>query len=472
MLTVNRNILEADLCRRSFYDFFLRFWPTIVPEPLVCNWHIKILCDELQTVAERVFARQPKLYDLIINVPPGSTKSTICSEMFPAWCWTRDPTIRTICGSYSYDLSYDLASRFRRILTSDKYIALFPEVELTSEGKENIETGKGGQRIATATMARNATGKHAHFLIIDDPLNPRDAVSDVLLAGANTWFDHTLMSRMVNKALTPLILIMQRLHQNDPTAHRLGKEGVPVRQLCFPAELEGYAQYVRPRSARKYYVGGMFDPVRLPKKVLEMTIKDMGDYAYAGQYGQTPIPAGGGMFRTDQIEIYPSMTGKLVKAVRYWDKAGTHKGGAFTVGCKMGLDRDRSFWILDIVRGQWEANERERIIRQTAIRDSRDVMIAQEQEPGSGGKESAIATLKNLAGFRVAIDRPKGDKVLRADPFSVQVNGGNVKMLKGVWNGEYLKEMQFFPFSTYKDQIDASSGAFAQLTGRLRVGAL
>lgn len=467
--TVNKHELEASLCKDSFYDFFLRFWPTIIKEKLTPNWHLEFLCNELQIVAERVFKREPKEYDLIVNISPGSTKSTICSVMFPAWCWSRDGSIRTICGSYAFPLSLHLANQSKRVLTSDKYLSLFPEVELQSEGKGLLETGEGGQRIATSTGG-SITGMHGHLILIDDPINPKEAVSDVSLKSANDWFDQTLMSRMVDKSLTPVVLVMQRLHQNDPTAHMLERrEAAPIRHINLPAEL---SDAVRPRNLRKKYVGGLFDPIRLPKAVLVKTEAEMGQYAYAGQYGQTPVPMGGGMFRTDQIQILKTAP-RMVKIIRYWDKAGTSKGGAFTVGVLMGIDQDKTFWALDVVRGQWEASERERIILQTAQRDGKAIIIGVEQEPGSGGKESAQATVKRLAGYRVRVDRPVGDKELRADPFSVQVNGGNFKMLLGPWNGVYLNELQFFPFSKYKDQVDSSSGCFALLTGRtLRAGGL
>jgi phage terminase large subunit-like protein len=140
---------------------------------------------------------------------------------------------------------------------------------------------------------------------------------------------------------------------------------------------------VRPRCLRRHYVNGLFDPVRLPQHILDATKPEIGEYGYAGQYGQRPIPKGGGMFRADQIRIERS-SGPMRQVVRYWDKAGSAGRGAWTVGLKMGLGRDREYWILDVVRGQWEASERERVIRQTAEIDGKGVLVAVEQEPGSG----------------------------------------------------------------------------------------
>ena len=178
------------------------------------------------------------------------------------------------------------------------------------------------------------------------------------------------------------------------------------------------------------------------------------------------------MFRVDRIRIdQPPADHNLRRIVRYWDKAATAGDGAYTVGAKIAKDADDKFWILDIVRGQWDSSERERTISQTTQMDGRKVQVGVEQEPGSGGKESAEATVRMLAGYRVRLDRPSGDKALRADPFSSQVNAHNVSLAKGVWNHDYIEELRYFPMGTYKDQVDASSGGFNMIeTAKVRVG--
>ena len=130
----------------------------------------------------------------------------------------------------------------------------------------------------------------------------------------------------------------------------------------------------------------------------------------------------------------------------------------------MGIDKEKRIWILDVVRGQWDTWEREKLIQLTAKLDGRAVKIGIEQEPGSGGKESAQGTIKNLMGYDIDADRPSGDKTQRAVPFSKQVNGSNVYMTQADWNMIYVNELTMFPNSKYKDQVDASSGAFTLLT--------
>jgi predicted phage terminase large subunit-like protein len=483
---VEINNVRASVCRDGFYAFVKEFWDVIVPETPVWNWHIEYICNELQKVAERVFRNEPKKYDEVINISPGTTKSTIASVMYLPWIWTRMPSARFIGGSYAKDLSMDLSRRSRDVVKSEKYRAAFPEIELRSDQdvKSYFANTAGGARMATSTGGA-ILGFHGHFIVVDDPLNPNEALSEIELENANNWIKNTLSQRKVDKNLTPIILIMQRLHQNDPSAHliqiakeaqqialRSGEKNPPLKlkHVCLPAEL---TENVKPKGLRKFYKNRLMDRIRLPWEVLNDN-RALGSYFYSGQFLQNPVPLGGGMFKTDRIimeDVAPPPS-KFKMIVRGWDKAATADDGAFTAGPKIGVDFKGRFWILHCLRGQWSSERRETIIKQTAMVDGRRVIVALEQEPGSGGKESAESTAKNLAGFRVRIIRPTGDKALRADPFSVQVNNRNVYMVRGEWNEAYLDELKFFPLSTYKDQVDGSSTAFNILAkGKKKVGA-
>ena len=480
MSNISELSLVRSIVRESFFDFVKEFWSESVPEDYIDNWHIEYLCNELQIVAERVFRGEPKKYDLIINISPGSTKSTIASVMFPAWIWTRMISARVIGGSYAHLLSMELSRRNRDIIISDKYRKCFPSVQLREDQntKGHFANTKGGSRYSVGTGGA-VTGMHAHFIIVDDPINPNEAVSDKELKTTNLWMSETLSTRKVDKLIVPTILIMQRLHQDDPTAHMIENAVVPPRHICFPAELiesetVPIEEQCKPASARFYYKKGLMDPRRLSRIVLQESAKNLGEFGYAGQMLQRPAPIGGGWFKVERLIVeLPLVSTKWVRLVRFWDKAGTRDGGAYTVGFLMGLDQDGRFWILDLVRGQWESGSREKIIKNTAISDGRGVIIGIEQEPGSGGKQSAEATVKNLAGFRVRVDRPTGDKTTRADPWSVQVNIGNVSMKPAPWNSDVVHEMAAFPVSKYKDIMDSGSGAFNILTtGGRRVGGL
>jgi predicted phage terminase large subunit-like protein len=473
-LAFDETELLQSVCRDSFEQFVKEFWSTFIPEKLVWNWHMTYLCQELQKGAERVFAGLPREYDLVINIPPGTSKSSIGTVLFPAWCWTRMPSARILGGSYAAPLALDLARKGREVVRSEKYQRLFPQVgKLRGDQdlKSHYENEHGGARYAVG-VGGSITGFHSHILIIDDPLNPEEAAQEGQLKQANRWMSETLPTRKVDKAVSWSVLIMQRLHQNDPSGNLLSKAGPdnPVKHICLPGE---ETESIKPGKLRRFYVNGLLDPHRLSRRVLNGLRAELLEYGYSGQILQSPVPPGGGQFKSDRI-VADTPPLSFVKKVRGWDKAATAGAGDYCVGVLMGKDAAGRFWILDVIRGQWDSFRREEIIANTAEMDGEETVIMLEQEPGSGGLDSTKGTIKNLAGFRVRSTKPTGDKSLRADPFSVQVNAGNVSIRKGApWVMAYLEELRFFPFGTHDDQIDASSVAFNFLADRkVRVGGL
>ena len=406
-----------------------------------------------------------------------------CSVMFPVWCWTKWYWMRFITASYSSALSLEAADNSRGLIRSTKFQQIYPDLDIKEDkdvksnyriARKELHAGRqmrlfpGGGRFTTS-VGGTLIGFHGDILIVDDPLNPEQAVSEIELATANRWMEQTLATRKTNKDITPTILIMQRLHQDDPSGHILAKNKQNVRHICIPGEIRNYRKQLSPSELAKFYKGDLMDPNRLSWKTLEDLQADLGQYGYAGQIGQDPTPPGGGMFKVDHFQIITAMPARpdILDTVRYWDKAqSTSTGAPYTAGIKMHrLTNDR--WLVeDVKRGRWQTHERERIIRETAEADGVGTTIWEEQEPGSSGKEGAEATIRNLAGFVVYAERPTGDKTFRADPYSVQVNNGAVLLLSGVWNREFIEEHRFFPFSTYKDQVDASSGAFNKLVGK------
>jgi predicted phage terminase large subunit-like protein len=389
--------------------------------------------------------------------------------------------MRFICASYSSALSLESAEYCRELVRSTQFKELYPDIDIKEDKdtksnfkivkKEIVSPGRppriipGGSRYSTS-VGGTLTGFHGDILIVDDPLDPKRAASEIELDNANRWMEQTLSTRKTDKAITPTILIMQRLHQNDPTGHMLAKQKENIRNICIPGECRNYPTKVQPPELIKYYRDDLMDPVRLPWKVLVDLQADLGQYGYAGQIGQDPTPPGGGMFKVDRLTILTTLPSPvhIVKTVRYWDKAGTQDAGAYTAGVKMSLLMNGRWVIEDVKRGRWGTDERERIIRAVAETDGKSCQIWVEQEPGSGGKESAEGTIRNLGGYVAYAERPTGDKAFRADPFSVQVNNGNVMLLIGNWHRDFIEELRFFPFSTYKDQTDAAAGAFSHLT--------
>lgn len=472
-------MILKSICQESFYEFVKAFWNVIIPEDPVWNWHIHYLCDMFQKDAERVFQGLPKKKDTIVNISPGTTKSTILSIMAPAWVHCRRPDMRVIAASHTQTLTFELGRKCRMIEESELYQCLFPHVIPSHDQwtKSLFMNTKGGGRMSCTVGGMSPVGFHAHFIIVDDPLDPQAAstISDTERQSANNFMSEVLPSRKVDKKITVSWLIMQRLHQNDPTGYLLHKNPDTIRHICLPATLE---DSVSPKYLRKRYdKDGYMDSERLGGSVLKDFKRQLGEFGYAGQFLQNPVPRGGGMFKTDRIVIkerVPLIGNKAWYGLcRFWDKAGTAGGGAYTVGFLMGrmrprgADRDGAddqWYILDIVRGQWDSFEREKRIKAQAQIDSKKVVIGIEQEPGSGGKESAVLSVKRLAGYRVRVVPAIGSKEDRADSWSVMVNAGGFHMKKAHWNVELIEEMKYFPYSKYKDQVDSGAGAYTLLS--------
>ena len=467
----------------SLYEFIKYFWSTYDPEDsFKGSWHIENICKELEQVAHRVARGEPAT-DLLINVPPGSSKTAMTSVFWPVWCWVNYPWMRFITSSHGEALSLRSADQSRDIIRSEKFQEIFPEIILQPDrdtksdydiavlkyGKqgEEPEIIKGGGRVSTSVRSR-VIGRHAHVIGWDDLIDREEADSDAALERALSHL-RQLSTRKINKKTTVMVGIMQRLTEGDPAGEWLKKrDPSKLRHICLPGEISednGFAALVKPAEWVKYYKGDLMDPVRLGWGELHDMWTNLGEWDYAGQVGQNPVPPGGGLFKIDQLRISSTLPydDQWVQVVRYWDKAGTDEGGAYTVGLKMARLTTGKYFIMDVVRGQWVADTREDIIRSTAEADGEGVLIVIEQEGGSGGKESAQNTVRNLAGFNVILDSPTGKKEKRAEPFATQVNYGNVIMWQARWNDDYLNEMKHFPRSKYKDQVDASSGAFNYL---------
>jgi len=466
--------MVASICKDSFYEFIKEFWETIIQDPPVLNWHIEYLANELQEVAERVFRNEPRIHDLIVNISPASTKSTIFSQMFPAWAWTRKPDAKFICASYGQVLALRDAIRSRDLVESDKYKKCFPGIGLREDQNTKglyINT-KGGSRLSVG-IGGAAAGLHGHFLVVDDPINPEQAYSEADLKTANRWMTTTLPTRKIDKKVSVTILVQQRLHQADPSGDQLDKsKGVGVKHICLPGELvDGIL--VSPPELKDKYTDGLFDPIRLDKQALKQLESDLGAYGYSSQILQSPVPLEGALFKVDKFQFVDQPPRRIIQKVRSWDKAGTQGAGKYSVGLLMGVDSQGQWGILDVVRNRWGSTEREENIRSTAEMEGEEVPVVLEIEGGSGGKESGENTVKNLAGYRVHTFHPTGDKESRAYAYSSQVGAGNVWVLNRNWTRDYIEELRFFPNSKYSDQVDASSGAFNYLAKKKKkVGGL
>lgn len=447
--------ISAALCRKSFFEFVKTFWPVIIAEEPVWNWHIEYICSELQKIAIRVKVRQPAEYTYyIINVPPGSSKSTICSQMYIAWVWTIDATQRFICGSYAQTIARKDAAFTQQIVNSDLYRQLFPEVQLGKDAIDHIRNSANGERYATS-VGSGITGIHAHQIIIDDPLNPKQAVSLAERNTANQWIDHTLTTRKVDKRLVPTIVIMQRLHEDDPTGHIL-KKGMNVKHICLPAENTGNIQ---PPELADKYTSGLLDAVRMDRAILDEMKLNLGSYGYAGQFMQTPAPEEGGMlkkawFKRFAMQDLPDdVTWNFVS-----DTAYTAKESADPSGILAYAYHDNNWYIRGYEAVRLEFPELCREIQNYSAANGYTHSSIIAVEPKASGK-SLVQMLRRTTGLNIIEDTPPNkDKIARAMDISPAIESGRVFLLEGAqWIEAFLTEVSQFPNAAHDEAVDCLS---------------
>ena len=451
-LTGTERAVACEMARADLYTF-ARFMFT---ERKGFKWmraqHHKIICDALM----RVFTGECKR--LIINVPPRYSKTELAVVNFMAWALGKVPDAEFIHTSYSGTLAANNAWQTRELVLHEAYRETFPGTQLRTDSTAKAEwrTTAGGVVYAVGTggtITGYGAGKHREgfggAIIVDDPHKADEARSDVIRQGVIDWFQNTLESRK-NAPHTPIILIMQRLHEGDLAGWLAdGGNGEEWEVISIPAiQEDGTALW--------------------PEK---HTIEDLrrmeqaSPYTFAGQYMQRPAPLDGGLFKPSQIGVIDAIPAGSISWVRGWDLASTTDGD-WTAGALLGKTEDGRFIIANMERERFGPDERDALLVNTAGRDGRAVIQSIPQDPGQAGKTQVLYLTRKLAGFKVRTSPETGDKVTRAEPFASQVNIGNVSMVRGPWNQALIDEMRMFPNGNNDDQIDALSRAFGELLAK------
>jgi predicted phage terminase large subunit-like protein len=423
-----------------------------------------------------------EIHRLMIFAPPQHGKSELASVRLPAYWLGRRPDDPVILASYAAPLAHSKSRQARQIVESVEFAELFPGLSTRRDSRAvdhwELADRRGG--LLAVGVGGPVTGYGGLLGIIDDPLeNWAQAQSQTIRDNIWEWWRTTFRTRIWDGGA--IVLIMTRWHEDDLAGRLLQDQPGQWDVLRLPAVAETQAE--RDDNDRRLGLSaGTLDPLgrtpgdplcpsRFPRQALDQVQRDVGSQAWHSLYQGVPRPPEGNRFKRTWFEIVgPTEWPPLVATrVRYWDKAGTAGGGCYTAGVLMARVADGYWLIEDVVRGQWSAGERDAMMLRTAQADAarsgsnHDVMIWVEQEPGSGGKESAESSVRLLAGFPVFIERVTGSKETRAEPFAAQAEAGNVHIVRAAWNGDYLDEVLSFPSGRYSDQLDATSGAFNKL---------
>lgn len=301
----DRAALDVELIKRGgFYAFAKRAWHVVEPMPYVDNWHCEEICNHCELVT------WGEIKNLLINVPPGSSKSMLISVLWPVWEWTVKPETRWIFASFDLSLALRDARRGFELLRSAWFIErwgnLFDEDKAAKFAMGDYENKAGGFRFSTSVGGKG-TGRHAHRRVFDDPNKPADALGtgkavSAALETTNDWWRNTMASRRVDPKNFASIGVMQRIHENDLSAQCIRDS---YTHLCFPMRFDSTDRCITPYGGdRRIIDGELLNPSRVPESALADLEKDLGPAVTSAQLQQKPTPAGGLIFKEENFRYF------------------------------------------------------------------------------------------------------------------------------------------------------------------------
>jgi predicted phage terminase large subunit-like protein len=453
-MTLKQDELAA-LIRRDFYTFFAWAFVELNPDTeFLPNWHIEAMCATLQACAEGRVTRQ------IINVPPRYGKSLAASVALPAFILGHNPSARILCVSYGQELADKHSRDCMALMKTPGYQQLFP-TRLSSQRQAVGEfmTTKQGYRIATS-IGGAVTGKGADFIILDDPLQPDAALSDSQRQAANDYYDHTLYSRLNNKTTGRVIVVMQRLHQDDLVGHVLEQERWNLLALPAIAEQDELITIdsILGTQRIKRRAGDALHAAREPLAALEQIKKTIGSYNFAGQYQQTPAPLGGGLIKAEWFLHYElhQLPSKFDQIIQSWDTANKPSElSDFSVCTTWGL-LNKHFYLINVFRKRLNYPDLKRAVREQRELFNATVVLIEDKASGTQLIQEFVSDgLHGITRYE-----PQTDKIMRMHAQSGMIENGFVHIpCTAHWLDDYLLELTTFPRGKFDDQVDSTAQA-------------
>ncbi len=398
---------------------------------------------------------------LIINLPPRTLKSHAASVAFPAWLLGHDPARQIICASYGQDLSDKHARDCRTLMGSAFYRGLFPATVLWPQklSVNDFMTTRNGVRMATSVNGV-LTGRGADVIILDDILKPDDALSETRRKAANDWYFNTLLSRLNSKDNGVIILVMQRLHQEDLVGEVTDRELWDL--LSLPAIAVQHESYpIKSPLGNRCYVrkaGEALHPERDSVETYRKIREAVGEYTFQSQYQQDPMSREGGVIKKEWIKYYdPEGVPKdFCYLLQSWDTAS--KSGEmndYSVCTTWGLD-DMNFYLLDVYRKRLTYPELKRAVTERFNKFQPFKVLIEDRASGI----SLIQELQSEGVYCINSYKPEpgSDKHVRLAAQSIKFENGRVYLPSHApWLEEYVREITGFPGCKHDDQVDSTS---------------
>lgn len=457
---INRQLeleLKRAIFEKSYYEFFKWVFQILFPnEKYEDTFHIRYLCDIYQAEVERIIRKEEKDKDIIVNIPPRTSKSLITSVALTAWAWILDPTLPFICVSFDDELTLLNAQYCKDIIKSDEYQELFGhlyQIRGDADSKGFFMNEKGGFRMSKTTGA-NITGHKGVIIIVDDPQNPKTAESAAHRKATIDYYTRSLYNRLTPANLGVRMIIMQRLHEEDLTGYLLENNASDYRHICLPAEL---SRLVKPVELSHKYTDGLLDPIRLNHKILAGFRKTLGHRGYSGQYEQTPSPDEGGIIKKEWFDIYPPeviirQTDNPIHFII--DSAYTAKTENDPSGILVCFVQDNYLYILDFQEWWLEfpqlCSTITTYVHNFRYSQTSKIII----EPKASGK-SIVQQLRASTTLNVIeAPTPKDDKITRAHSITPTLEARRVRLIVGPYVKNFLDLLGSFPNSLHDEAVD------------------
>lgn len=467
---------QRELYQRSFYEFVKAAWRHIDPAPFKDNWHVKIICDHFQAVAEGVMNR------LLINIPPGSAKSTIGNVLYPAWIWTHSPEKRILSASHHHDLAIRDSKNTRILIKSRWYQSFWPiEIQLDQDAKAKFENTSRGFREASAFGSM--TGSRGNIVILDDPHSREDADSAAKRKSAVDNFRQTLPTRINNPAEDAIIVIMQRLHLDDVSGVILDNAALGYDHLCIPMIADGIDRPATRIGWKDHRREGehMFpDHFCVPDANGELSADayiaqkkaELGPFAFSGQYQQNPVPATDGFFRAKWFNRFKP--DQLPKTLHYYmtsDHAPSGTGD-YNVFRVWAVDQFKNLWLVDSFRKKCLMNEALGVKRdetgKASLAEYGALPLIRKWKPLTwypendnvwaaikGFVESSMRETETYCYIEPLPTKGSGDKVGKAQALQSMAANGLIHLPVGEIGDDAISELVTFPVGRHDDQVDA-----------------
>lgn len=450
-----RRALEAML-RQDFMAFFMKVFATLEPGiGFAPNWHYEHLAWQLERV------RRGEVRRLIINVPPRSGKSILASVAWPMFVMGQDPTRRLICVSHTEELARKFNVDRRTIAQQPWYQSLFPGFGLQSSRDLEFITTRHGVCFASG-VGGAVLGKGADVIIIDDPIKALAALSKAERRRVAEFYDNTLVTRLNDKQAGAIVLIMQRLHEDDLVGHVLERDDWEVVTLpAIATEDCAFRLSDTPGDTYRRAVGEVLHADREPLWVLEQMRRVQGGMLFQAQYQQQPVPADGVVIKREWLRFYEQQPSVFERIVVSWDTASTlQETSDYSVGTvwgSVGMD----FYLLDVVRGRFETPDLRRRIMELSAHWRADVTIVENTELG----RALVQDIRVAGELRPILQTPSFDKEARLLAQAARFETGQVHLpAEAPWLADYVSELTAFPNGRHDDQVDATSQALRYLT--------